>query len=68
MMKFDKDNVVQTATGDTVSIAVGMEGCPCCKDTFKLSVFGNSPRTYWQGTFSKDELMKLGAIINRLTQ
>lgn len=65
MMKFDEKNVVQTETGDTLSIGVGCGDC--CQSRFLISVFGNSPRTYFQGTFTKDELKKLGAIINRLT-
>lgn len=68
MIKFDTQNVVQTKTGDTLSIGVGCKDSPCCDGTFVLSVFGNNPRTYHQGKFTKEELKKLGDIINRLTQ
>lgn len=68
MMKFDKENVVQTANGDTVVIAPGCENSQCCGGKFFLDIFGNSARTYNKGSFTKEELKKLGAIINRLTQ
>lgn len=67
MMKFDEKNVVQSLDGDTLSIGVGSKNCPCCSDTFLISVFGKTPRTYHKGTFNKEELKKLGAIIARLT-
>jgi hypothetical protein len=67
MMKFSEENVVQTEEGDTLSIGVGMKGCECCRDTFLVSMFGNNPRTYHQGRFTKDELKKLGDMIARLT-
>lgn len=68
MMKFDKDNVVQTETGDTLVIAVGCENSKCCGGTFMIDIFGNTPRTYNKGTLTKEELKKLGDIINRLTK
>lgn len=67
MMKFNKDNVVQTANGDTLNIAEGCTGSQCCGGKFLISMFGNAPRQYHQGTFTKEELKKLGAIIARLT-
>jgi len=68
MMKFDKNNVVQTESGDTLNIAVGCEGSQCCGGKFLISMFGKNPRTYHQGTFTVEELEKLGAIIDRLTK
>lgn len=67
MIKFDKENVIQTVTGDVLSIGVGCKNSPCCDGTFILSMFGNNPRTYHQGKFTKEELAKLGALIQRLT-
>jgi hypothetical protein len=66
MMKFDIENVVQTGDGDTLSIAVGCG--ECCHGNFIISMFGNSPRTYNKGTFTRAELKKLGTIIARLTE
>lgn len=61
MMKSSPENIVQTETGDTISISVGCGDC--CESKFLVSMFGNSPRTYHQGKFTKDE-----AVIERLTK
>jgi len=67
MIKFDTKNVLQTENGDTLSIGVGSDFCDCCKDKFVVTMFGAAPRTYHQGTFTKEELKKLGDMIARLT-
>lgn len=67
MIKFDTKNVLQTANGDTLSIGVGCDFGECCKDKFIVTMYGAAPRTYHQGTFTKDELKKLGEMIARLT-
>lgn len=64
MMKFSEENVVQTEDGDlTIGIGCG----ECCRGRYKLSVYGNNPRTYNNISFSKEELKKLGDIIARIT-
>lgn len=68
MIKFDDENVVQTVNGDNIVIGVGCENSSCCGGKYHLDIFGNSPRTYNKGILTKEELKKLGEIIQRLTQ
>jgi hypothetical protein len=64
MVKFETENVLQTADGD-LTIGVGC-GKSCCEGRFFLNVYGDSPRTYNKMSLTREDLKKLKAIIDRL--